>query len=103
MDKFQIFPIRNLLIMIQIPHKGQHVLKDIFFLTANAEFHGKTISHRIEFQTGFQLHPAKIRISGKRKHTAVQLAIEKAFQFNGSFRCRLPCAGYSSRKCCSAK
>ena len=40
MDKFQIFSIRNLLIMIQIPHKGQHVLEDIFFLTANAEFHG---------------------------------------------------------------
>ena len=36
-----------------------------------AEFHGKTISHRIKFQAGFQLHPAKIRIPGKRKHTAV--------------------------------
>ena len=71
MDKFQIFSIRNLLIMIQIPHKGQHVLKDIFFLTANTEFHGKAISHRIKFQAGFQLHLAKIRIPGKRKHTAV--------------------------------
>ena len=71
MDKFQIFSIRNLLIMIQIPHKGQHILEDIFFLTANAEFHGKAISHRIKFQAGFQLHPAKIRIPGKRKHTAV--------------------------------
>ena len=36
--------------MIQIPHKGQHILEDIFFLTANTEFHGKAISHRIKFQ-----------------------------------------------------
>lgn len=51
--------------MIQVPHKGQYVFQDILFLTADTEFHGKTISSRIKLQTGFQLYTAKIRISGK--------------------------------------
>ena len=91
MDKFEIFSIRNFLIMIQVPHKGQYVFQDILFLTADTEFHGKTISSRIKLQTGFQLYTAKIRISGKRQHPAVHLAVEKTFQFHSCLSSRSAC------------